>query len=321
LRPDQADELVSVGLVDFKPIFVTGAVKTPGRHPYEIGMTVLHAVAVAGGLLSQDMLAVDDRVRLLRAEEAFRSASAALGSALARRSGLMAELDGKNEIALPEEVGQFVTEGVVRELMEREARILNTARAGQEAAQQSAERSLSIVKTQIRAYRGQLEAKEEEGRLLAQDIKAFESARSGVSAVDVRQLRRIAAGIRGDALELQALIARGQARMEEITHDVERARQDRLLQVSETLAAAEERIQRLRIEVDQSRAMVATQRALSAEGASRIPTTHPTVEVRLVRKRNNVHESIEADMLTPIAPGDLVQIRPSSATDSRLPSS
>lgn len=40
---------VSVEIVEYRPIFVLGEVNRPGQFPYQPGMTVLTAVAIAGG--------------------------------------------------------------------------------------------------------------------------------------------------------------------------------------------------------------------------------------------------------------------------------
>jgi polysaccharide export outer membrane protein len=40
---------VSVGVVNYRPFFIVGEVKNPGSYPYVAGMTVLNAVALAGG--------------------------------------------------------------------------------------------------------------------------------------------------------------------------------------------------------------------------------------------------------------------------------
>lgn len=40
---------VSVEVTEYRPIFVLGEVEKPGQYPYQPGMTVLTAVAIAGG--------------------------------------------------------------------------------------------------------------------------------------------------------------------------------------------------------------------------------------------------------------------------------
>jgi polysaccharide export outer membrane protein len=50
-------------VVEYRPIFVLGEVNRPGQYPYQPGMSVLTAVAVAGGFTYR---AVEDRASVLR---------------------------------------------------------------------------------------------------------------------------------------------------------------------------------------------------------------------------------------------------------------
>jgi protein involved in polysaccharide export with SLBB domain len=52
---------VFVGVVEYRPFYIHGEVKQPGGYPYQPGMTVNQAVALAGGLTeraSQDKIAI-----------------------------------------------------------------------------------------------------------------------------------------------------------------------------------------------------------------------------------------------------------------------
>lgn len=50
LQPDYLIKpRVSVGILNYRPFYIIGEVTTPGSYPYVNGMTVLNAVAVAGG--------------------------------------------------------------------------------------------------------------------------------------------------------------------------------------------------------------------------------------------------------------------------------
>ena len=40
---------VSVNISTYRPFFIIGGVKNPGAFPYQSGMTILHAIALAGG--------------------------------------------------------------------------------------------------------------------------------------------------------------------------------------------------------------------------------------------------------------------------------
>ncbi len=54
---------VSVEVVNYRPIFVLGEVNKPGQYPYQPGMTVVTAAAVAGGFTYR---AVDDYASVVR---------------------------------------------------------------------------------------------------------------------------------------------------------------------------------------------------------------------------------------------------------------
>ncbi len=50
LQPDYLKHpKVSVEVLSYRPFYILGEVKTPGSYPYVSGMTVLNAVALAGG--------------------------------------------------------------------------------------------------------------------------------------------------------------------------------------------------------------------------------------------------------------------------------
>ncbi len=57
---------VSIEILDYRPIFVLGEVAKPGEYPYQPGMTVLTAVAVAGGFTYR---AVQDKFSIVRSTD------------------------------------------------------------------------------------------------------------------------------------------------------------------------------------------------------------------------------------------------------------
>jgi len=64
LRPDYLkNPRVSVELIDYRPFYIFGEVKSPGSYPYTNGMTIISAVAVAGGFTYR---ARKSRIRILR---------------------------------------------------------------------------------------------------------------------------------------------------------------------------------------------------------------------------------------------------------------
>lgn len=75
------DPSVTVEIIDYRPIFILGEVGKPGQFPYQPGMTVLTAVAVAGGFTYR---AVQDRASVLRSIDGRPTEGLATGSTLLR---------------------------------------------------------------------------------------------------------------------------------------------------------------------------------------------------------------------------------------------
>lgn len=57
---------VSVEVISYRPIFILGEVSKPGQYPYQPGMTVVTAAAVAGGFTYR---AVDDYAAVVRTQD------------------------------------------------------------------------------------------------------------------------------------------------------------------------------------------------------------------------------------------------------------
>jgi polysaccharide biosynthesis/export protein len=80
------DPSVSIEVVSYRPIFVLGEVTHPGQYPYQPGMTVLTAVAIAGGFTYRAVENVFSVVRSINGRviesRAYREASLEPGDVL-----------------------------------------------------------------------------------------------------------------------------------------------------------------------------------------------------------------------------------------------
>lgn len=91
---------VTIEYAQRAPVYVLGAVNAPGAYPYRDGMTVLQAVAVSGGMQRPLTQGGNLRIDLIRERERRLQAIEKLAAATATRARLIAERDGKAEIAL-----------------------------------------------------------------------------------------------------------------------------------------------------------------------------------------------------------------------------
>jgi len=67
LRPDYLkNPRVSVEILNYRPFYIIGEVKSPGSYPYVNGMTVVNAIALSGGYTYRGN---EDKVTIIRADD------------------------------------------------------------------------------------------------------------------------------------------------------------------------------------------------------------------------------------------------------------
>ncbi|MCA1443935.1 polysaccharide biosynthesis/export family protein [Ensifer sp. IC4062] len=94
---------IAVEIAEHAPIFITGAVETPGRYSFQTNMTVMKAVSVAGGFLRRGETYTLERNRI-EAAGTYRSAALVQRDLLVRRARLSAEIAGATSFEIPAEL-------------------------------------------------------------------------------------------------------------------------------------------------------------------------------------------------------------------------
>ncbi len=93
----------AVEVAEFRPIYVVGAVNTPGEFRYRPGMTVIQAVGLAGGIYRpQETMLNAERERLIAVRD-YDLVRAQRWSLLARKARLEAQLAESKEVTITEE--------------------------------------------------------------------------------------------------------------------------------------------------------------------------------------------------------------------------
>jgi polysaccharide export outer membrane protein len=191
---------VTLELAEYRPFFIGGDVARPGAIPYRPGLTVRHAVALAGGY---DALRFRAENPLLSGPE-FRSQYESLWADLvrreARRISLQAEADGQTTIDLSPLDKAPLNPGIVREIanLEREDLKLRIAARARELA------FLTKSFTQMKADVAALEvAIKDQTAAIAQQVSAADRTREG-------QLRGVVAAARVDEDSRSLAVLRSQ---------------------------------------------------------------------------------------------------------------
>jgi len=303
--PDQAIN-VNIEIVEHRPFYIMGDVSRPGSYEYQNRLTVLSAIALAGGYASSGPGA---RVNETRARESMNVQRSNYIAAIAREARLIAESEELDKIAFPPgllkmEDDPFVAEmldvetqlfTVRRELLKQELEIIHKRKLQFGVEDEALAALSSIVARKRKEVDSMLTGAE---KLSSEGIlPRFELSNFVILQADIERESRelVAAQSRAkqgmSEMEQQALILRGR-RTREIASELGRIR----LVIDETLLHLRAEADRLAILKVKTVA-----RSDSAEEKER-------AEVRITRETGWSSVSFDAIDNTAVLPGDIISV-------------
>ena len=290
---------VTVEVAAYGPIYVSGDVGSPGEYPFAPNLTVVKALALAGGERRSAETASRPEKEILTTSGALDVLEDEHRRLLIRRARLDAELAGQDQITIPPELEG--TDGL-DPLIAAETAILSAQRRQAEAQSTSLADQVELLNSQIDAF-GQKETGTEEQLVIARD-----------------QLDKITA-LSDDGLALASRVASLQTSVSDLESRLLDT-QTTALQARQDIAAAEreqaqltdQRISDLTLErqtvdgqIGALQLKIATQQGLVQEAALYTGVAVPgnsAPSYSYVVVRNG--EEIPADLNTPLEAGDVV---------------
>ncbi len=235
---------VTIEYAQRAPVYVLGAVHSPGAYPYREGMTVLQAVAVSGGM--QRQLTPHDNIRLdlIRERERRLQAIEKMAGALARRARLIAERNGKTDISLDQPFTLAAGQRMDR-LLAQEAALLDMRSRQHTIRERLLAEQVRLGEAEAASYQKQY------AELEAQQTQISKEA-ARIRRIPGQQLRAFELEQRVTALEttkatLTASATRTAASIEAARSGLADAREARQREITESLLDAERIIEEARL--------------------------------------------------------------------------
>lgn len=310
-RVSNQETSVAVEIVEYKPIFVSGLVARSGAYPWRPGFSVLHAEALAGGLLrgpvSADGSTVASFSKDHERERAVRSAYE-LAATLATIERLRMETMNEPHYSLPPRIASLVSKAEQESLL---------------AAQQATLKSrLSLFNAKIAAAENAEKIALNEGKALDEQVLRIQDQlskrRALVKKVEYMTKNRYA---RGDRLfDEQVRVAELEERLTTTTLAKSRAEvaaQSARQQIETIVLSrkAEHDTELLALEQKKAEAEIAVESASDAyrrttgQDAIASRVSQPLVtRYEIVRSDGGRSVVIRADKSTPLLPGDVVVV-------------
>jgi protein involved in polysaccharide export with SLBB domain len=296
----------AVEIAQFRPFSIVGDVQRPGDYPYRPGLTVLQAIAIAGGYYRQlglrDITLAKGDIRTLLLKQ---------NRLVARASRLTAALAGQEDVPIPPELVNQKDNPAISAIVESERATLalenDTARA--EAA--ALENIRSLYQREIGSLRGQVAAlTQEKGAIQQQlnDLRAL-SAKGLALMPTLFSLERSLAQTISEQMSAETAITRAE---QSITLAEQHLREHAL----EKSRANTRDLQQTKDEIAEVRARIGTagellnegQISAPAEARERLADNGQRPSFTLVRKDGEIRREIAADETTLVEPSDIIKV-------------
>ncbi|MCF3638946.1 polysaccharide biosynthesis/export family protein [Rhizobium sp. TRM95111] len=297
----------SVELAQYRPIYISGEIQTPGEYPYAPGMTVLKAVSLGGGLrraetgqrFARDFLRSQGDASVYLAER---------NRLLIRRARLIAEMSGAAAIDMPAELkGTPDAEPILESEM-----ALMTSRDKRLRLQLTALADLKeLLRSEIESLAKKSETQTRQLTLVEGDREKVDALAEKGLAISSRRLslEQRVADLQAALLDIDTASLKAKQDINKATQDETNLQNDWDAQLAEELQNTEQELDTLTLKLGTTRDLMAEALLQSADSASM--TKHVSaanVVYSIVRDVDGESRQIAASETTRVLPGDVVKV-------------
>lgn len=295
----------TVEVVEYRPFYITGDVMKPGDFPFRPGLTVLQAVALAGGeLRSIDFNARQREAIAARGE--LETVLLARTGLLMRQARLKAESAGAEEFTLPPEL---VAEGARGRAAYEQEHLIFTTRRDAFRTQTNALTSLKdFLEKEAQSLTAQIETEAKQVTLVQKELDGVTTLVGKGLAAAPRQfaLERTMAQLQGDRLRLDTSILRAKQEASRAQISLLELQSKRNGEIAVELREADQRLRELASRRNVNEDLLQEATAAGASGARR-DNVRQALTYTLVRA-TSPGEPVAAAEGTPVGPGDMVKV-------------
>jgi len=301
---------VSVEIIEYRPVYVAGQVEKSGAYPYRPGLTVLQAVAIAGGLmrpkdvgplrLEREMITSEGEQRLHFLEWLTLSI---------RRERLQAELTDAPSFKLPASLARYQTDQAYQGALKQEQLIFAARREAFDTQTAALGQLRTHVEKEIGSLNEQLVLEDRQTSLIKRELQSLTILVDKGLAVTSRQLamERAVAQSESDRIKISVSLMKGYQEISKTEIGLLELRNKRAGEVTAELREVQNKI-------DAAAAKEATMRRLLDESESSGPVllkrgrTRPTARYTITRGTQGGGETVPATETDALAPGETLSV-------------
>lgn len=309
----------SVDIVQYRPFFVSGDVAHPGPYPYHPGLTVLEAVAIAGGLppVGDFGLVRLDR-EIIGSEGELTQLAHQSDAMLVRLQRLQAEVADLDAFGLPSRLQSRRSDPPVMQLLQSENQIFQARRQAFRTQSDALKQLKVYLAKEIDSINAQLGTLDTQMQLINKELTGVSSLVEKGMAIAPRQmaLERSVAQIQGDRLAMQTSLLRVQEEISKADIALIELRNNRTTEASIELRDTQLKLDEIasKSEVDE-RLLYETEVTAPKLVAGRLRRSVVEPTYSIIRQVDGQTSEIPASESTSMEAGDTVKVtRPLPST-------
>ena len=302
---------VSVEVVQFRPFYIVGDVEKPGEFAYRPGLTVLQAISIAGGMPRAGNL------NSMRLERESISTRGDLGlyemellATLVRKARLTAELEGLDQIEMPQEL-KGTREGAARMILTQENSLFQSRKEAFAAQVRALEQLKSLHEREAEGLVKQIATHDRHIELLNQELASVLELYNQRLTTAPRKLalERNAAQLQGDRLRLETSLARAEQEEKKTGIAIIELQNRRLNEITAELLKSQARLDELSQKINTSERLLFETEVIAPriiKMRSNSKPVQPTYTI--VRQIAGQPIEVAATESTTLEPGDTLKI-------------
>ncbi|WP_197410757.1 polysaccharide biosynthesis/export family protein [Devosia epidermidihirudinis] len=295
----------SVQVLEYPPVYVVGSVSTPGEYAFRPGMTVMQALAVAGGEQRLDSAGgLSETIRLQADLTGFASDILRTTARLAR---LKTEFDRGSEIAFPPTLN--ASDPGISEIMEQERRIFD-AHTNELSRQQTGLDQLGeLYNAEIDALSQKSQAVDEQIARAEKQVESIQALVTSGSATTARlsDAERVLADLRSQRLDNVIATMTARENLNHSQRDLAKLQDEQQSAAAAQLQQEQANLEKLML--NQTSTMRMLRQSTEADANTTLArTAQMGLTYTIMRDKDGQSLSIDATEATPLLPGDLVKV-------------
>lgn len=308
--------IVALEIIQYRPFYIVGAVEKAGEYDFRPGLTVLQAVAIAGGV--RRSLATGQELLVQKGEAA--QLKQQYDSIRIRNARLEAERKGAETLTLPPDLEKRKNEGPVKRIVEQETAIMQARRQALNSEVGALTGLKDFLTKEVSSIQEQIKQHDKEMSMVREESANIDSlaAKGLVVSGTKLSMKRTAIQLEAESFRLETSLLKAKQESARADISILEARNKWATDVATLLRDTESKLgeTELRLKIARNILYQAGEGIGLAVDAKRASPINP--KYTLIRQIDGKTDEFEVSEAGSVMPGDSIKVELPLAQDSAV---